>query len=412
MATTARAQELTPVEEARRLVLERAGWLGFEAVPLAEALGRVLADDVVATSPVPGFDNSSMDGFAVRAADAAGADGAPAALEVVGESRAGAPSGRRVGAGEAIAISTGAVLPAGADAVVRIEDARLLDGQVEIAAPVPAGDNVRRVGEDVAAGTTVLAAGTAIGPAELGVLAALGVDPVLCSCRPRVAIVLSGDELAEPGRPLGPGQIHDANGYTLRALAEGAGAEVVGVEKVGDDPDETLAALDAALAAADLLVVSGGVSVGAHDHVKGSLAELGIEQVFWRIGLKPGKPTWFGAREEDRALVLGLPGNPVSSMACFTLLARPALRAMQGADPAPERVLARLDEDFEAEPNRMHAVRCRLEVGADGRHARHTGGQGSNILTSMLGAEGLALIPASAGPHPAGSEVEVELLPR
>jgi molybdopterin molybdotransferase len=184
------------------------------------------------------------------------------------------------------------------------------------------------------------------------------------------------------------------------------------VATVADDPDETLVTLEAAVAGADLLVVSGGVSVGAHDHVKGSLAELGVERVFWRIGLKPGKPTWFGAREEDRALVLGLPGNPVSSMVCFTLLARPALRAMQGADPTPGRVLARLDEDFEAEPNRMHAVRCRLEVGADGRHARHTGGQGSNILTSMLGADGLALIPAGTEPLPAGSEVEVELLPR
>jgi molybdopterin molybdotransferase len=411
--TTARVTDrLTPLEEARGLILERAHWLGFESVPLSAALGRVLADDVEAGEPVPRFDNSSMDGFALRAADTAAAAGSPVSLTIVDESRAGRPSERRLEPGEAIAISTGAMLPAGADAIVRIEDAVRSGDQLLVSKPVPADNNVRHVGDDIAAGTQVLTAGTTVGPAELGVLASLGIDPVLCSSRPRVAIVVSGDELTAPGEPLGPGQIHDANAYTLHSLAVGAGAEVIVVDQVDDDPEETRAALGAALAAVDLLIVSGGVSVGSHDHVKPALTELGVEQVFWRIALKPGKPTWFGAREEDGALAFGLPGNPVSAMVCFTLLARPAIRQMLGADVALPRVVARLDDEVEREPARLHAVRCGLEAREDGWHARSTGGQSSHILTSMLGADGLAMIPPGEGPLPAGSEVDVELLPR
>ncbi len=409
--TTARISDrLTPLEEARGLILERAHWLGFESVPLHEALGRVLADDVEAGEPVPRFDNSSMDGFAVRAADTAAAAEEPVSLAIVDESRAGRPSERPLGPGEAIAISTGAMLPAGADAVVRIEDVQQRGDEVSLAAPIARDNNVRHVGDDIAAGEQVLTAGTPIGPAELGVLASLGVDPVLCSSRPRVAIIVSGDELTDPSEPLGPGQIHDANAYTLRSLVAEAGADVVVEAKVGDDPTETGEALADALEEADLVLLSGGISVGPHDHVKGALAADGVDQVFWRIALKPGKPTWFGRREEDGALAVGLPGNPVSAMVCFTLLVRPALRQMLGADPAERRTVARLDDDCEREPHRLHAVRCTLDLRADGWHARSTGGQSSHILTSMLGADALALIPAGDGPLRAGSEVEVELL--
>ncbi|HEY0280882.1 MAG TPA: gephyrin-like molybdotransferase Glp [Solirubrobacterales bacterium] len=413
MATTAAriTDRLTPVEEAREMILERAHWLGFEPVPLHEALGRVLADDVEAVEPVPRFDNSSMDGYALRAADTAAAADGPVALAIVDESRAGHPSTLPVGPGEAIAISTGAVLPAGADAVVRVEDVVRDGDDVSVSVPVALGNNVRRIGDDIAAGTRVLSAGTTIGAAELGVLASLGVDPVLCSSRPRVAIIVSGDELTDPAEPLGPGQIHDANAYTLRSLAVAAGAEVVVEAKVGDDPTETGEAIADALEEADLLLVSGGISVGPHDHVKGALAENKIEQLFWRIALKPGKPTWFGVREKEAALVVGLPGNPVSAMVCFLLLVRPALRKMLGTDPAERRMVAHLDDDCEREPRRLHAVRCGLELREDGWHARSTGGQASHILTSMLGADGLALIPAGNGPLTAGSQVEVELLP-
>jgi molybdopterin biosynthesis enzyme len=243
VAASARTTDrLTSVEEARRLILGRAHWLGFESVPLSEALGRVLADDIQAGGPVPRFDNSSMDGFAVRA---------------------------------------------DADAVVRLEDAARSADQLSVSKPVPVDHNVRHLGDDIAAGTQVLSAGTTVGPAELGVLASLGIDPVLCSSRPRVAIVVSGDELTAPGEPLGPGQIHDANAYTLQALATGAGAEVIVVEQVDDDPEETRAALGAALAAVDLLIVSGGISVGSLDHVKGPRGGRGN-------GLRPARQPGLG----------------------------------------------------------------------------------------------------------------------
>jgi len=411
MAATG-TDRLTPFEEARELVLGRARRLDAEAVPLREALGRVTAADVRASAPVPGFDNSAMDGFAVRAADLAGAGSAtPVTLAIVDESRAGHPATRPVGPGEAIAISTGAVLPAGADAVVMVEKTERAGDALTVAGPVAAGTAVRHAGDDVAAGELVLPTGTPIGPAELGVLAELGVEPVLCRRRPRLAVVVSGDELVGPNEPLAPGQIRDANAHTLRALAERAGAEVVAEARVGDDPDATREALAAALADADLLVISGGISVGAHDHVKGALARLGVEQVLWRMAFKPGKPTWFGVGGDDGPLVLGLPGNPVSAMVCFTLLAWPAIRAMLGIDDPPQRTVAILDDECEREPNRLHAVRCRLTLRPDGLHAHSTGGQASHVLTSMLGAEALALIPPGDGPLAPGAEVEIEPLP-
>ncbi len=404
-------ENLIEFELARRLVLERAAPLAAEDVELDSGLGRVLATDVSGAEPVPGFDNSAMDGFAVRAADTGGArSGAPVRLAVVGESRAGSPSARELAAGEAIAISTGAMLPPGADAVVPVEITQRSDARVEVLAEVEAGRNVRRAGEDVEAGETVLRRGAALGPAELGVLASVGVDPVRCARRPRVSVVVSGDELVAPGEPLGPGQIRDSNAFTLPALVRRCGAECVGAERVGDDAAATRAAIGRALGA-DLVAISGGVSVGEHDHVRPVLKELGAEQVFWGIALRPGKPTWFGVHSGG-ALIIGLPGNPVSAMVCFLLLARPALLAMMGATPSRYRSSALLEADYSKRPGRMHAIRCSLELHEDGWHARPTKEQGSHVLTSMLDADALALIPAASGPVDAGDRVEVELLPR
>jgi molybdopterin molybdotransferase len=403
--------ELLDPEEARRLVLGRARPLGSEPVPLGGALGRVLARDVASGEPVPPFDNSAMDGYAVRAADLAGARAeAPARLSVVGESRAGRPAALAVGRGEAIAISTGAMLPAGADAVVRAEDTELEAGAVEVRTPVEHGANVRRAGEDIEPHTVVLRAGTALGPAEVGVLATVGAAEIGCARRPRVRLVVSGDELVAPGEPLGPGRIRDANAYTLPALTRRAGAELVGLARVGDDPAATREAIGAALDA-DLIVISGGMSVGPHDHVRPALAELGAQEVFWSVALRPGKPTWFGVHPAG-ALILGLPGNPVSAIVCFLLFARPAIVAMLGAAPDRERTTARLAAPYAKRPGRMHAVRCRLRLEASGWVAEPTGAQGSHILTSMLGADALALIPAERGDLGAGERVEVELLPR
>jgi molybdopterin molybdotransferase len=219
---------------------------------------------------------------------------------------------------------------------------------------------------------------------------------------------VTGDELLEPGAVLGPGQIRDSNAYALAAQALRAGAEVVHRAVVRDDPEATVAAVGAALAAADVVCVSGGVSVGPHDHVKPALAALGVAERFWGVALKPGKPTWFG-RHEDR-LVFGLPGNPVSAMVTFHLFVRPALRGLAGADHEDARSLATLDADVPREPHREQVLRCRLHARDDGWHVEPTGAQGSHVLTSMLGAGALALVPPGTGELAAGARVPVEIL--
>ena len=289
------------------------------------AAGRVCAADVLAVVDLPPFASSAMDGYAVRAADT------PGALRLTGRSSAGTPATREVGPGEAIAISTGAVVPDGADAVVPIEQAVAAGETVEVEA-VAAGDNVRPPGGDVRAGEVVVAAGTVLGAAQIGAAAAAGVAAIACGPRPRVAIVPTGSELRKPGEPLEPGQIYESNGALLAALCRSAGAEVTQHGAVADDEGETRALLEAALEA-DVLVTSGGVSMGVKDLVRSSLASLGAEEVFWRVAVRPGKPVAFAVR--GATLVFGLPGNPVSSLVAFELFVRPALRALQGAEPGP-----------------------------------------------------------------------------
>jgi molybdopterin molybdotransferase len=392
--------ELIAIDAARERVLAAVRPLPTEPVRLDAALGRALAEDVESSVDVPPFDSSAMDGFAVVA-------GPGAELRVVDESRAGHPAGTAVEEGTAVRISTGAQVPPGANAVVPVERTDSRDGAVAVPDTEP-GANVRRAGEDVRNGDTVLRAGTVLGPAELGVLASLGRAEARCAARPRVALLVTGDELAEPGEPLGPGRIWSSNAYALAAQVVPTGAELVRRETVADTAQGTRAALERALGEADLVCVSGGVSVGPHDHVKDALATLGVEQSFWGVRLKPGKPTWFGFREG--VLVFGLPGNPVSAMVTFHLFARPALRALQGADPGDSRASAVLDEAFPRNPRRDQAVRVRLRAGADGLHAVPTGEQGSHMLTSMLGAGALALVRAGEGEVEAGERLEIELL--
>src|SRR5438067_3230163 len=393
--------ELISLSEARERVLAEVRMLTPEDVALADALGRVLAEDVASPHDLPPFDASAMDGFAVIA-------GPAAELAVVGESRAGRPAPQALGEGEAIRISTGAQIPDGADAVVPVERVAEADGRVQVP-ETAAGANVRRAGEDVRSGEQVLAAGAELGPAEVAVLASLGRDRVVCAARPRVAVLVTGDELVPPGCPLGPGQIRDSNATALAAQATRAGGRVEVVEHVPDDREATVAAVERALAAADVLCVSGGVSVGPHDHVKDALASVRAEERFWGIALKPGKPTWFGVA--GPALVFGLPGNPVSAMVTFHLLARPALRALAGGDPSDIRVRAVLDVPIGRSPAREQAVRCRLRTADDGWHVEPTKAQGSHVLTSMLGAGALALIPAGDGRAEPGERGEGELLP-
>jgi molybdopterin molybdotransferase len=410
-------RELIEIDAARRLVLDNAAPLGPEAVDVRAALGRILAEPIESSEPVPGFDNSAMDGYAVRAADTEGASAeSPVTLDVVDESRAGHPASHLVAPGEAIAISTGAMIPEGADAVIRVEDTDGARERVSIRAGVEPGRNIRRAGEDIERGEVVLAPGADLDPAAIGVLASVGRRRVVCSRRPRVAILTTGDELQEPGEPLRAGAVRNSNAHTLPGLVERAGAEPSLVELVSDTAEATRAALERALSA-DLTVVSGGVSVGEHDHVRGALANLGVEEIFWGVALRPGKPTYFGvaphlpAVGHGRSLVFGLPGNPVSAIVTFLLFVRPAIRAMLGADPrSSPSTTAILDSPYPKKPGRAHLVRCRLELREDGWHATPTGEQGSHVLTSMLGADALAILPTESGDVAAGERVEIELL--
>jgi molybdopterin molybdotransferase len=398
------------VAEARDAVLARvAAPLPAEPVALEEALGRVLAADVVAGEDVPAFDNSAMDGFAVRAADTDGAGpGSPVALRVASESRAGAPAKRRLEAGEAFRISTGGMLPEGADAVVRVEEVTEADGSISFELDVSPGRDIRRAGEDIRSGDAILSPGTVLDAAELGVLASLAVPEPRCARRPRLALVSTGDELLGPDEPMRPGGVRNSNAHTLPALARAAGAEVVSNERCPDDPDGTREALAEALEA-DVAVVCGGVSVGPHDHVKAAYRALGAEQVFWGVALRPGRPTWFGDGEGG-VLAFGLPGNPVSAFVTFVLFVRPALRALAGADTALDTATATLAADVPRLRKRDQAVRCGLELTDDGWIATPTGPQASHILTSMLGADALAVVEAGPEPAPAGARVQVELL--
>ena len=397
------ADKLIALEHARALVLKQIAPLAAEPVALGRALGRVLAQPVKAAFDVPGFDNSAMDGYALRAADS----GIGLRLHVVGESRAGAPAGREIAHGQACASSTGAAIPAGADAVIRVEDTHGDGDAVELAAAVASGANIRRAGEGVRAGALVLKPGVRLGPAELGVLAELGYATVSARRRPRVAIVTTGDELVAVGESLRYGMVHNSGAIVLPALIERAGAVTRSNDHVRDDPQSLRETLAHALEA-DVAVICGGISVGAHDAVQAALADLGVTTHFAGVALKPGRPTLFGTR--GRTLVFGLPGNPVSSLVTFLLFARPALIALAGEQPHARRAHALLAEAVEQEPRRAQMLRCTLELRDNGWWARTSGPQGSHGLTSMLVAEAFALIPAGDGALEAGARAEIELL--
>lgn len=382
------------VARARQLVLEHCGKPPAEEVAVQEALGRVLAAGVRAAADVPGTDNSAMDGIAALPCP----EGAE--LRLVGESRAGSPAERAPGPGEAIRISTGAVVPAGPLGVLPLE---LLEdrGESVIAGEALAeGRNVRRAGEDIAAGQPVLEPGRRLDPAALGLAVAAGLGELSCARRPRVSVVATGDELRAPGEPLEAGQVHNSNLVTLAALAEQDGGELVAATRAPDTLEGCREALGKALDRSDLVACSGGVSVGPHDHVRAALAELGADEVFWRVALRPGKPTWFGTR--GPALIFGLPGNPVSAMVTWILFARPAMFALQGLAP-PEGQAGRLGEAVARNPGRDECVRVCLRDGL----AFPTGPQGSHVLSSMSLADALAVIPRGDGELAAGAPVEL-----
>ena len=284
---------------------------------------------------------------------------------------------------------------------------------VEVLAAPRDGLNIRRAGEDVRPGDELLVPGATLGGTELGVLASVGRGEVLCARRPRVTLLSTGDELVGPEEELFPGAVRNSNVHSVPPLALAAGAEVERVAGVRDQQRATRDAIEQALGS-DVVVICGGVSVGEHDHVRPALDELGVEQVFWGVSLRPGKPTYFGVATPEASvptLVFGLPGNPVSAMVTFILFARPAIRRMLGATDADRRTTATLAEPYAKKPGRAHAIRVRLELGEDGWRATPTKEQGSHVLTSMLGADALAFLPADHGDFAGGESVEIELLP-
>jgi molybdopterin molybdotransferase len=401
-ASAATQTTLIPVEEARRVILAACPVLAPQTLPLLDALGCMTAGTVVAGHDVPSFPNSAMDGFAVRAADT------PGTLDVVGTAAAGAAPGMTVGPGQAVRIMTGAVLPAGADAVVMVERTTPVVDKVRVEA-ASAGDHIRRPGEDLKAGQVLFEPATELGPGHLGVLASVGAGSVDVIPPARVGVLSTGDELVSGPGDLRPGQIRDSNRPMLLALVAQAGWTAVDLGTARDDEGAITAAIERGVAECDAILTSGGVSVGDFDYVKVVLDRLG-DMHWWQVAVRPAKPLAFGT--VGGTPVFGLPGNPVSALVSFELFARPALRQMTGHPDLYRPVVpAVADEPLRRRPDgKLHLVRVVASADESGRlHVRSSGGQGSHLLRAMALANALALLPDGAGVD-ANETVQVMLL--
>jgi molybdopterin molybdotransferase len=393
--------DLISVAEAQRLILEKAKPLEAERVPIERATGRVLAQPAAAAVDLPPFPSSAMDGFALRAADTAGA---PVTLPVVARIAAGAPAGRALGPGEAMGIATGGEVPEGADAVVPIEVVEDVGDGVTVSEPVPAGSNVRERGGDVQAGETVLGPGVLLGPGQVGALAAAGVAEVQATKRPRVGILVTGSELRQPGEALEAGQIYESNGLLLATALQLAGAVPAQLGVVADTEEEHRRTMERALLGFDMLVTTGGASVGPHDLVRKVQAELRVEEIFWGVAMKPGKPVAFGVRRDH--LVFNLPGNPVSVLATFELLVRPAINALLGLpSPLPAFRPGTLAAGVRRNADRDEFVRATVAENGGAPVLDPVLGQESHMIVRTGRAAALAWIPAGDGELPAGAEV-------
>jgi len=398
------------VEDALARFLEHFHPLDSERVPILDAVGRVLAEDLVAAYDIPPHANSAMDGYAVRVDDTAGArDDAPRRLRVAGELAAGHTRDASIEPGTAIRIMTGAPIPPGADAVVPFEETTRDGDAILVTRRYPHQANIRAAGEDVRAGEAVLAKGAVLRSQEIGMLAGLGQTDVAVIRRPRVAILSTGDEVVDASEPLAPGKIRDANGYSVAAAVVKYGGVPIRLGIARDTVEELTTKIREGLTQrADLFATSGGVSVGDFDVVKQVLAAEG-EIAFWRVRMKPGEPLAFGTIQG--VPLLGLPGNPVSALMSFELFGRPALLKMQGKTRlAKPTIEATLVDEIKRKDNRRHYVRVRLET-RDGETLAHlTGDQGSGILLSMVRADGIAIIPEDWTHVDAGARVRVMML--
>jgi molybdopterin molybdotransferase len=399
------------VEQALDKILSFIEPLGAEKVPLLEALGRVIAEDINARRNLPPLDNSAMDGYAVIEDDIRNATPeAPICLDVIDDVPAGFRSEKTLRRGQAIRIMTGAPVPEGADTIVPVEDSRQDRGSVFILTPAPRGDYVRRSGEDVRKGDRVIASGDLLRPAEIGMLASVGRSMVYVTQKPVVAILCTGAELVDVDEPLGEVQIISSNSYTLAGQVKECGAIPAQLGIAKDRREEIEKKLRQGLRA-DVVITSAGISVGDYDYVKDVLKDLGMEMVFWKVAMKPGKPLAFG-RIQGKP-VFGLPGNPVSSMVSFEQFVRPSLLKMMGHSqifrPVVEAVLR---EDIHKEPGRRHYVRAFVSNEGNTYSVTTTGAQGSGILKSMIKANGLVIVPEDCEFLKAGEKVRVQLLDR
>lgn len=393
---------MVSIAEAKRLIMAHAAPLGVETISALTAEGRVLAENIVSPEQIPDVPKASMDGYAIRAADGV------APRRVIAEVTAGQQAGLKIGPGEAARIMTGAPMPSGADAMIQVELTEERNGLLQIERPVALGNNIHTVGQDITLGEAVLSSGTALGSAEVGLLATLGLTRVQVYRRPRVAVLATGDEVVEPDAPREAGGVRDSNRYALLAAVREAGCEAIQLGIARDDLAVQRAAIQDGLERADVLITSGGVSMGTRDLIKSILAELGTIH-FGRIAFKPGKPTTFATVGEK--VVFGLPGYPVSSLVSFEVFVRPALRALMG-DTRPDRPLVRvaLSAPIRPSPDRPEYQRVTIRIDGGRLVATTTGGQGSSRLLSLRGANGLLLVPPGAETYPAGAELEALLV--
>jgi molybdopterin molybdotransferase len=404
---------LLSVDDHLAAILAAVSPLGALELTLSDAHGCVLAEDVHSTFPLPPFDNSAMDGYAVRAADIALAtEVAPVVLPVVGDVAAGSTSPYTVQPGLCVRIMTGAPMPPGADAIVPLEDTDGGIAQVSIRVARRAGNSVRTAGEDAPTGTEVLKTGTHLGATQLGLLAAVGRDRVLVRPRPRVVVISTGSELVEPGQPLNRGQIPDANSALLTAAALEVGAIAYRVGIVPDQPKLLADTFDDQLIRADVIVTSGGVSVGAYDVVKEVLSRVGTVK-FHRVGMQPGMPQGFGTIGPDHTPFFGLPGNPVSAYVSFEVFVRPALRRMLGVEPINRPVVrARVSEALTSPPGRRSYLRGWLAVENGVYTVKPIGRSGSHLIASLAASNALIVVPEASTEVEAGSAVSVMMLER
>jgi molybdopterin molybdotransferase len=382
------------VIEAKEIILSAVPTRPARSAPLAEALDCVLAEDVISPVDLPLWDNSAVDGYAVRASDLAGAnENDPIHLRVAGEAPAGTATSVVLEPQTCVRIFTGAPVPKGADAVVMQEDTRPHhEGYVAVTESVEPGENIRRAGDDVSRNEVVIRAGSLLGPSQLGMAAAVGRAHLMVHPRPRVGVLVTGAEIAEPGNVLREGQIYDSNSYALSAFVKKAGCEPVELGIADDTREDLHEKLDYGLSECDAVITVGGVSVGEYDLVKDVLAELGCEQRFWQIAMRPGKPFVFGARGEKP--VFGLPGNPVSAAVTFLVLVRPALLKMRGvADIELPVVSAEAAEDFVNQEDRVHYMRANLRRAGDRWLVKPMPRQGSHVISSIANADCLVEVP-------------------